>query len=145
MNLLLAELPETGYLIIAAVVLAIIALVGLGVILRTAQSLREGVARELRSEIENLQRPTPVEVQTPLVVTPHAKFTTQEEHEALQAKMEDEFKRERSSRKAIYEKVESQGQAIARLQTETTQQTRQLSSLDAKMDQVLLRLPRNTS
>jgi hypothetical protein len=72
----------------------------------------------------------------------HKEYALRADHDKLAAKMDEEFKRERLSRKGLYEKVEAQGNAIASLRASTEAQTKQLTNLDAKMDQVLLRLPR---
>lgn len=72
----------------------------------------------------------------------HKEYALRADHEKLEKKMDEEFKRERLSRKGLYEKVEAQGNAIAAMRASTEAQTKQLTSLDAKMDQVLMRLPR---
>lgn len=63
----------------------------------------------------------------------HKAYASKDDHDKLVAKMEDEFKRERLSRKGLYEKVEEQGRDIASLQTETEKQTEDLADLKAEM------------
>lgn len=70
----------------------------------------------------------------PLVVQEHVAFVTKEEHLRVVKETKDEFAKQASARKAVYERIEQQGKAVAVLQAETTSQTRQLHALDTKID-----------
>lgn len=148
MTPLLAELPAlpnyTPWLIALCIVVFVCAAIGLGVTLSFFRRLRSDLASELKRDLDAESRPAPISVQQPLQVAEHQTPVTRTEHEKLAAKMEDEFRRERLSRKGLYEKVEDQGKAIASLKTSSEVQTKQLTALDAKMDQVLMRLPRKS-
>jgi hypothetical protein len=72
----------------------------------------------------------------------HKEYVTREQHAKLEQEFRTESARQSNSRKGIYAQLEDQGKQIARLETNAEVQTRQLSNLDQKMDQVLLRLPR---
>lgn len=137
-----AELPDMGYLVAGCVVIALVVLVGISVILRFGKDLRSNLAEELRRELSAKAEPSNVNVQSPLIVSEHKELITRREHEELARKMDAELGRERSSRKTLYEKTEAIGSRVARVEEKTDAQTRQLNSLDTKMDQVLMRLPR---
>lgn len=72
----------------------------------------------------------------------HKEYVTKEQHAKLEAEFRTEAARQSNSRKGIYGQLEEQGKQIARLETNSEVQSRQLTNLDAKMDQVLMRLPR---
>lgn len=79
----------------------------------------------------------------PLIVKGADDFATKPELHSLAKKMDDELGRERSARKKIHEEIADLQGDVKVLSSKTDTQNRQLSSLDGKMDQVLLRLPRN--
>lgn len=74
----------------------------------------------------------------------HKEYVTKEQHAKLEQEFRTEAARQSNSRKGIYNQLEDQGKQIARLETNAEAQTRQLTNLDAKMDQVLMRLPRTS-
>lgn len=78
----------------------------------------------------------------PLEFRAASAFATKEEHTKLEQRVAEEASNGAKSRKGLYLSLEQQGKEIAALKTETIHQTRQLTNLDGKMDQVLMRLPR---
>lgn len=72
----------------------------------------------------------------------HREFATREQHAELKKEIEKLDTERRVSVARLHEKTETLSTDIAQLKSETTHQTRQLQSLDSKMDQVLMRLPR---
>lgn len=137
-----SQLPDSGWLTIVAIVVAIFAIAGMVIILSAVRSLRSGVAEIVKSEIASAKEASPVSVQQPLVVKPHENLVTREQHEALEEKMDTELGRERSSRKRMHEEIAALQSQTAVLRKEAEIQTRQLTNMDQKMDQVLMRLPR---
>ncbi len=70
----------------------------------------------------------------------HEAYASKKEHAALIAKMEEELKRERFSRKGLYEKVEKQGADIASLKTETESQSEDLGNLKVQIQETQNRI-----
>lgn len=143
MTPLLAELPDSGWLIIICVVVGIIGLVGIAVIVGVLRGFRENLADEIKREIDTKQAAAPVQVQSPLIVKAHEHLVTREEHQKLEARMAEELGRERGARKKIHEEIGTLQGDVKVLQSQNDNQTRQLSNLDGKIDQVLMRLPRS--
>lgn len=78
----------------------------------------------------------------PFIVKGADDFATKPELAGLAKKMDDELGRERGARKKIHEEISELQGDMKGLKITSDHQTRQLSNLDGKMDQVLLRLPR---
>lgn len=142
MTPLLAQMPDVAWLAVAAVVIFLFAALGGSIFLREMRELRTNIANELKREIDAAKEAQPVSVQQPLVVTPHEKLVTREEHDALAEKMDDELGRERGSRKLMHKEIADLQGDVKVLKSQNETQSRQLATMDQKMDQVLLRLPR---
>lgn len=79
----------------------------------------------------------------------HKEYVDRESYTKDREQISAEFGRQARNRKELYDKVEDMSVEneklrgeVAVLRAETQAQTRQLTNLDGKMDQVLLRLPR---
>lgn len=89
-----------------------------------------------------LGKPSPTELTNqPVSVRQEHDLVTQDELEKLEKKLEADSAKQASSRKGIYANLEEHGKEIASLKAQFTAVNGQLSNLDNKMDQVLLRLP----
>lgn len=69
----------------------------------------------------------------------HKEYVSRADHEKLERELKADLAKQAGARKGIYEKIEAQGRDIASLKSETTSQTRQLSTMDAKIDRLLER------
>lgn len=101
-----SNLPDPSYLIGAAIVLAIVVIIGVAVIIRFAQNFRQSLATELKREFEAGSSASPVAVQQPLVVTPHQESATREELAKVDLQLHGRLKRERQEIDARIERVE---------------------------------------
>jgi seryl-tRNA synthetase len=138
----LAELPDFAWITGGAVVVFIVVAFGASIVLREMRELRSNLADEIGRQLESAKQAQPVAVQQPLIVTAHEKHVTREEHAALTQRLDDELGRERGARKKMHEEIASLQGDVKVLKSQNETQSRQLSTMDQKMDQVLLRLPR---
>lgn len=139
----IAAMPEwVPWFAVIAIGVALVALVGLLLLLRGMRELRSGLADELKRELAAAAEPSRVSVDQPLEVRAAVDFVKREEHQALAKKMDDELGRERSSRKRIHEEISTLQGDVRVLDNAVKSTNQKLGNLDQKMDQVLLRLPR---
>lgn len=139
-----AQLPDTAYLVIVCVVVAIIGLVGLGVILSFVRDLRTNLAEELRREITAGKEAAPVSVQQPLEVKEHITYATTDAVQALKDDVDqlrnevrdgfDKLGNERRTSVAhLHAKVDSANTKVDNLAGKVELMNQQLSQVLSKM------------
>jgi len=72
----------------------------------------------------------------------HKEYATRIELDKVEKTLKEDLTKQASARKKMHEEISDLQGEVRALQTSADFQTRQLTNLDAKMDQVLLRLPR---
>jgi DNA anti-recombination protein RmuC len=92
----LAEISDvSGWFVLIAVVVAILAVIGVGIGLHFLRGLRTDFAKEIRSEMRTQTDATRVDLQQPLVVTPHEIPATHEQLATVKTELHGRIKRER--------------------------------------------------
>ncbi len=128
------ELPDTGWLIVLAVIFGVFSLVGIAVVLRFGQQLRKSLAEELRTELDKVKKPAAVEVQQPFEVKQAASHVTKEDHDKQIEKIDSELKRHAARRAEIYELQSAQAVALASLKTESAATKETVAKVEGKID-----------
>lgn len=137
MTLLIAQIPDASYIVIGCVVIATLCLVGLGVILKSAQTLRTSIASELKRELQSVREVYPVAVQQPLIVKPEAQIVTREELEKVDLQLHGRHKRERTEIDAQIKRVEDAAERRAeKLDVKLDQNTRLTSEMSGEVKQI---------
>lgn len=120
-----AEISDSmPWFILACVLVAIVAMVGLGIILKFLKELRTNIAEELKREISSAREPAPMAVQQPLVVTPHAAPISHAQVEQMDKEVHGRISRERKEIDVRAAKLE---QSLAELDTALDEQTREIN------------------
>lgn len=151
-----ATLPDLGYLLAGCVLVALVALIGIGAIVSFGRKLVTDLSTVVKNEIAAQREAAPVSVQQPLIVKAHQDVVSLEQHEELREQFSGLLEQRRKDVSTLHAKVE-QGlrevrqdiaaefkevretqvtarEEIAVLKTETASQTRQLHALDNKIE-----------
>ena len=78
--------------------------------------------------------PTPTKLKQPVEVKPAAEYPTRADCEERHRRLEQELSHDRLARKAIYERLERQGNELATVKNETSQQTTSLAHLKTQIE-----------
>lgn len=141
MNLVpLAELPDSGWIIVGCIVIGIIGFVGVAAVLKFLQDFRENLSKEMKMQQAAAQEAMQVMVQQPLVVTAEKQVITRDEFEKQQAETKAELARHAASRKGIYERMENQGREIGELRAQSDQHGRMLTDLKGQIEKTADRI-----
>jgi hypothetical protein len=133
----LAQLPDISYLLVGCVILAILCLIGFGVILRAAQNLRAGIASEIGRELQKSREASPVSVQQPLIIKPEAQIVTQEELTKIDKNLHGRLSRERLEIDAQIRRVEQVAEKRSeKIEDKLDQNTLMTSQMKGEVSQI---------
>lgn len=138
--LALLTLPDPAYLVIGAVIVALVALYGIGQLLKFLREFRSELANELKREIGESKEPSPMSVQQPLVIKGHQELVTRDEHKSLAERMDQELGRERGARKQIHQEIGALQASVAAITKENTKQTSDLQDLKQDIKEMNVRI-----
>lgn len=151
---LLAQLTDTHFTPAQLVTWGAIGVFVIGGGLLGFQKLRSSLAKELKMELQSMHKAPPITVaNSPLDVREHQETTPLPLHKELDKRVESlrEEVHERfaeaarssaESRGKIYDLLRDQGNDISALKATSSVMSARVGQMDGKIDQVLLRLPR---
>lgn len=119
------DLSPSIYLL--AVVVAILALIGFGILLSSLRNLRRQLADELRRELRTDEEAKRIDVQQPLIVQPHTEYATAAALKQVEKEAHGRMSRERDETNARIEKIDAKLDANTAMTSEMRGEVRQMN------------------